>query len=135
MLYFKTLFFIVMRFKLSYFLAFCVLLIIEVGIALYVDDQIIRPFIGDLIVVILMYCFVRAFTKLPYLKVIIGVLLFAYLVEALQATSFIDWAGLSDHKMAKIILGSTFDWKDVLAYTVGAVLILIFKRCKTYSQK
>lgn len=117
-----------MRFNKTYFIAFCVLLIIEVGIALYVDDQIIRPFVGDVLVVILMYCFVHAFTKFTHFKVIIGVLLFAYMVEILQATSFIDWVGLSDHKIAKIILGSTFDWKDLLAYTVGAVLILIFEK-------
>ena len=101
---------------------------IEVGIALYVDDQIIRPFVGDILVVILIYCFVRALTKFRYFNVIIGVLLFAYLVEAIQATSFIDWIGLSDNKMAKIVLGSTFDWKDILACTLGAMLILIFEK-------
>ena len=117
-----------MKFKVTYFLAFCILLIIEVCIALYVHDQIIRPFIGDLLVVILIYCFVRAFTKFPYLKVIIGVLLFAYIVEAIQATSFIEWVGLSDNKIAKVILGSTFDWGDMLAYTIGAVLIFTFEK-------
>jgi hypothetical protein len=124
-----------MKFKVTYALAFCILLVIEVCIALYVDDQIIRPFIGDLLVVILIYCFVRAFTKFPYLKVIIGVLLFAYIVEAIQATSFIDWVGLSDNKVAKIVLGSTFDWGDLLAYSIGAVLILIFENSKTYPRK
>lgn len=117
-----------MRFNKKYFLAFCILLIIEVCIALYVHDHIIRPFIGDVLVVLLVYCFVRAFTKTPYPKAILGVLLFAYIVEAIQATSFIDWIGLSDHKVAKIILGSTFDWKDILAYTLGALLILIFEK-------
>lgn len=117
-----------MKFKVTYALAFSILLIIEICIALYVDDQIIRPFIGDLLVVILIYCFVRAFTKFPYLKVIIGVLLFAYIVEAIQATSFIDWIGFSDNKVAKIVLGSTFDWGDMLAYTIGALFIFIFEK-------
>ncbi|MFT5892679.1 MAG: putative membrane protein [Dokdonia sp.] len=117
-----------MKFKVTYALAFCILLIIEVCIALYVDDRIIRPFIGDLLVVILVYCFVRAFTSFSYLKAIIGVLLFAYIVEAIQATSFIELVGLSENKIAKTILGSTFDWKDLLAYTLGAFLILIFEK-------
>ena len=128
MIYFRFILFIVMKFKLPYLLSFCLLLIIEVGIALFINDAIIRPFVGDVLVVIFIYCFVRAFTKFSYLKVVIGVLLFAYLVEAIQATSFIDWVGLSDNKVAKIVLGSTFDWKDLLAYTVGAVLILIFEK-------
>ncbi|WP_299679230.1 DUF2809 domain-containing protein [uncultured Dokdonia sp.] len=116
-----------MTFNYTYFLTFCLLLIIEVGIALYIHDTIIRPFIGDLLVVILIYCFVRTFIKTTYLKAIIGVLLFAYVVEAIQATSFIDWIGLSNNKIAKIILGTTFDWKDILAYTLGGGVILIFE--------
>ncbi len=117
-----------MTFNLKYFLTFCLLLIIEVCIALFINDTIIRPFIGDMLVVILIYCFVRTFIKTSYLKAIIGVLLFAYVVEAIQATSFIDWIGLSDNKIAKIILGTTFDWKDLFAYTIGGVLILIFEK-------
>ncbi len=117
-----------MRFNKKYFLAFCILLFTEVYIALYVHDQIIRPFIGDLLVVILIYCFVRAFTKFPYLKVIIAVLLFAYIVEAIQATSFINWIGFSENKVAKIILGNSFDWSNMMAYTIGALLIFIFEK-------
>ncbi|MEP0264924.1 DUF2809 domain-containing protein [Dokdonia sp.] len=124
-----------MRFNKKYFLAFSILLIIEVCIALFVNDHIIRPFVGDVLVVLLVYCFVRAFTKISYPKAILGVLLFAYIVEAIQATSFIDWIGLSDNKVAKIILGSTFDWKDMLAYTLGALLILIFEKYYSYSNK
>jgi len=117
-----------MQFNFKYFLAFCLLLIIEICIALFINDTLIRPFIGDILVVILIYCFARVFIKNNYLKVIIAVLLFAYLVEIIQATSFIDWIGLSDHKIAKIILGTTFDWKDILAYTIGGILILIFEK-------
>lgn len=117
-----------MTFNFKYFLAFCLLLTVEVGIALFVHDTIIRPFIGDLLVVILIYCFVRTFMNIQYLKAIIGVVLFAYSVEVIQATSFIDWVGFSNNKIAKIILGTTFDWKDILAYTLGGVVILIFEK-------
>lgn len=117
-----------MVFHLRYFIAFCLLLITEICIALFVHDTIIRPFIGDMLVVILIYCFVRTFIKATHVKTIIGVLLFAYVVELLQATSFIDWIGLSNNQIAKIILGTTFDWKDLFAYTLGGVLILIFEK-------
>lgn len=117
-----------MLFNTKYLAIFCILLITEIGIALFVNDQIIRPFVGDLLVVLLLYSFVRAFTSINTLKATIGVLLFAYVVELIQATPFIDWIGLSDHKIAKIILGNTFDWKDLFAYTLGALLILIFEK-------
>ena len=117
-----------MKFNKTYFVAFCVLLSIEVCIALFINDRIIRPFIGDLLVVLLIYSLVGSFFNIVYQKTILGVLLFSYIIEVLQSTSFIDWAGLSNNKVAKIILGSTFDWKDMLAYTVGALLILIFEK-------
>lgn len=117
-----------MLFNTRYLATFSLLLIIEVCIALFIHDQIIRPFVGDVLVVLLLYSFVRAFININTLKAIIGVLLFAYTVEVIQATPFIDWTGLSDHKIAKIILGNTFDWKDLFAYTLGALLILIFEK-------
>ncbi|MFT5385169.1 MAG: hypothetical protein ACI81W_002574, partial [Saprospiraceae bacterium] len=36
------------------------LFLIEVGIAVFIQDRIIRPYIGDLLVVILIYCFIRS---------------------------------------------------------------------------
>jgi len=50
----------------------------ELYIARYVTDSIIRPFVGDMLVVILLYTGIRSFMSLPYLKLAVGVLLFAY---------------------------------------------------------
>ena len=35
-------------FNKNYFLSFAILFIVEVLIALYIDDRIIRPFVGDI---------------------------------------------------------------------------------------
>jgi len=32
--------------------------------------------------------------------------------------------GLSQNKLLRIILGATFDWKDILAYFLGAAIVL-----------
>ena len=112
------------RFNKTYCLLALLLFIVEVLIAAYVDDAIIRPYIGDLLVVILLYCFVRAFTNFAVLPVAIGVLLFAYCIEILQYFQLVDRLGLGQYKLARIVIGSTFQWIDLVAYTAGIAIVL-----------
>lgn len=116
------------RFNKTYCLLAIVLFIVEVLIAAYVDDAIIRPYIGDLLVVILLYCFVRTFTNLAVLPVAIGVLLFAYLIEILQYFQLVHRLGLGQYKLARIVIGSTFQWIDLVAYTVGIAIVLCIEQ-------
>jgi hypothetical protein len=51
------------------------LFLIEVGIAVFIQDRIIRPYIGDLLVVILIYCFIRSCYNIPVMTLSLGVLL------------------------------------------------------------
>lgn len=111
------------------FLLFTIILfIVEVLIALYVHDSIIRPYVGDYLVVILIYCFVKAFIKASPLKVAIGVLLFAYLIEFLQYFNFLERVGWENNKMAKIVLGHGFEWIDLLMYTLGISTVLLLSK-------
>ncbi len=111
------------------FLLFAViLLVIEILIALYVKDNFVRPYVGDYLVVILIYCFVKAFIKVSPLKAAIGVLLLAYLIEFLQYFKFLEMIGLENNKMAKIMLGHGFEWIDLLAYTLGIVTVLLLSK-------
>ncbi|KAF2518655.1 DUF2809 domain-containing protein [Flavobacterium salilacus subsp. salilacus] len=101
------------------------LFIIEVLIALYVHDSIIRPYVGDILVVILIYCFIKSFFKLPFLPVAISVLIFAFLIEMLQYFRFVEVIGLQDSKLATIIIGTSFAWMDMLTYVIGFVIVII----------
>ena len=47
--------------RVFYLLATIVLIAVEVLIALFVHDNFVRPYIGDVIVVVVIYCFVRIF--------------------------------------------------------------------------
>lgn len=106
------------------------LFLIEVLIALYVHDRIIRPYIGDLIVVILIYCFVKSFLNTPVWPTAIGVLIFSYTIEVLQYFDLVSLLGLQDSELARIVIGRSFAWADLLAYTVGIVILLFFERKK-----
>ena len=48
-----------MKKRIFYIISFLVIFCIEVLIALYVRDNFVRPYIGDVLVVVLVYSFVR----------------------------------------------------------------------------
>lgn len=111
-------------FSLRYFLLALLFFIIEVLIALYVKDNFVRPYVGDYLVVMLIYCAVRTFIKANPVKVAVGVLLFAYLIETLQYFRIVDRLGLAGNTLAKTVIGYGFEWADMLAYTLGVVTIV-----------
>ncbi len=107
------------------YLLFALLLFFtEVYIATYVHDAFIRPFFGDLLVVILLYCGVKAFFNLPVVKATLLVLAFAYLIELSQYFHFVKILGLERSKIATTIIGSYFSVIDILMYTAGAVVVI-----------
>ena len=117
-----------MKFNLRYFLCTVVLFITEVLIAAYMHDAFIRPTFGDFLVVILMYCGLRSFVQADYRIIALVVLFIAYAIEVSQYFHLIVQLGLEHSKPAQWILGSGFSWGDMLAYTIGVLLIWIIER-------
>jgi len=120
--------FVMLTFSFRYFFFALILFLVEVFIALYVHDGFVRPYVGDYLVVMLIYCAVRTFIKISPVKLAIGVLLFSYVIEVLQFFSIVDRLGLSNNKLAKTVIGYGFEWIDLLAYTLGIVTVLILER-------
>ncbi len=117
-----------LKFQKHYFIAAILLFIIEICIALFVHDKIVRPYIGDLLAVVLIYCFIKAFFTTSVFATAIGVLLFAYIVELLQYFNIVTKLGLQHSTVARIIIGSSFSWADLLAYTAGVAAILLIEK-------
>ncbi len=111
-------------FNKKYFYFTLLLFLIEICIAVFINDTFIRPFIGDVLVVILIYCFVRAFWNIQPSIIALSVLAFSYIIEILQYFNFVNKLGLQNNKILAIALGSTFDWKDIIAYTIGIIVVL-----------
>jgi hypothetical protein len=124
-----------MQFNLKYFLLALALFIIEVLIALYVHDAIVRPYIGDVLVVMLIYCFVKAFFNVPVLSCALWVLVFAYVIELTQYFKLVKHLGLQHSTLASTVMGTSFAWTDMLAYTAGFIIILIAERKKLVQHK
>jgi hypothetical protein len=116
-----------LTFSLKFLLIFLAIFIIEILIAKYLDDAFIRPFGGDVLVVVLIYAFFRIFLKTNNKKLALGVLIFSFVIEGLQAVHYVNWLGLQDNKFWSIVLGTYFTVYDLLAYFVGYLICLLFK--------
>ena len=108
----------------KYYALLAVLLFgVELVIALWVHDTLIRPFIGDVLVVMFLFCLLRTVIQINNQHLILGVLIFSYAVEIGQYFQLARWLGLAQYPIARIVIGSTFDGMDLLAYTLGALLL------------
>lgn len=122
------------RFSLKSFLIFLSIFVIEVIIALFVNDKIIRPYLGDVLVVIMIYYFIKSFIQTRSVYLIISVLLFAYAIETGQYFQLVEVLGLQDNKLMRIIIGSSFSWGDILAYTIGGAVCYLIDKKNNYDK-
>lgn len=109
----------------TYIILTIAILLVEIAIALFVHDSFVRPHIGDVLVVILIYCFIRCFIPKGVPLLPLYVFCFALCVEVLQYFHFVEILGLQNCRPVRIIFGSTFDWGDVGAYAAGCFIVWI----------
>jgi len=111
--------------RIKYLMGFLILLIMEVLIALYIHDDFIRPYIGDVLVVMVLYCFVRIFIPNGVKLMPLYIFIFAACVEVLQYFRLVELLGLENNRFLRILIGSVFDVKDIICYGVGCATIMI----------
>jgi len=113
-----------LKFSKTYFGLTILLFVAEVLIALFLHDNFVRPYVGDVLVVMLIYCFVKSFLDVPEFVLAIGVLLFAFAIEFLQYIKIVHVLGLEKSELMRTVLGTSFAWLDLLAYVVGIGIVL-----------
>ena len=104
-----------------YALAAIVLLGVEICIALFVHDNFIRPYFGDVLVTVLLCCLCRA--VYPRFEPAVPVFLFAVAVECSQWLGLVKLLGLEGTVFA-VIVGTSFSWIDILCYGAGCLLFV-----------
>lgn len=112
--------------QMKYILLTIMLFLTELLIALFVKDSFVRPFFGDFLATIFVYTGLRILTD-NWIKAAFASLIISYAVETLQYFRFIHITGLSKFKVLSVILGTSFSWWDMLAYTAGFLAILIWE--------
>lgn len=108
--------------RIGYAVATIVIFLTELLIALFVRDNFIRPYVGDMLVVVLIYTGLRIILPERPRLLPLYVFLFAALVEGLQAVNLVELLGLADSRFFSVLIGTTFDGKDIVCYGVGCVL-------------
>src|SRR5262245_2686130 len=103
------------------------LFLIEIFIALFITDNLVRPIVGDMLVAILIYTLFRTFIKADRFRVACCALLFCFAVEIGQYFNLVSILGLQHLKLANTMIGTTFDFRDLLAYTAGILLVFIWR--------
>ena len=124
-----------MRKRGLYLITTILLLTIEILIALYVNDRFIRPYVGDMLVVVVIYTFVRIFMPEGWSLLPLAIFIFAVFVEILQWFHIVDVLGLSDSRFFSVLIGGVFDWKDILCYGFGCALVGIYEYGISRKQK
>lgn len=115
-----------MKVRLRYLILFIILFLTEIFIGVFLKGGFIRAYGGDILVLPLLYTFLRIFFSMTdnFTKKILpfGLFLFGAFVEGLQGLHIADILHITS-PLLRIIIGSTFDFLDIGCYFVGMLLI------------
>lgn len=111
-----------MRKRITYIAATIILLVTEVLIGLFVHDRFVRPFVGDVLVVILIYTFIRIFIPEKFRLLPLFVFVFAAGVEVLQYFDIVTVLHLENNPLMRTVIGTSFDVHDILCYFTGCLI-------------
>lgn len=109
-----------------YFLWSILLLMIECFIAYYVHDAVIRPYVGDILVIILLSCMGRILSPDKPKYIGLYMMIVGIVVEMMQGLSLLECWGIQN-RVLEILLGATFDKVDILCYVAGGTLFTIIE--------
>lgn len=112
------------QFNLKYCILTVLLFLTEVIIATVLKDVFfIRAYLGDVIVVMLLYTFVKSFMVIDHTKLILGVFIFSCLIEWAQYFNIAEKIGFQKGSLMYIVIGNSFSWIDIVCYAIGCVLL------------
>lgn len=105
-----------------YVVATLALLLTEIYIGLFVRDRFVRPFLGDVLVTMLLCCLCRAIKPTGARLLPLYVMAFATVVEAAQYVDVVALVGLEHNAFISTIVGRSYSYKDLICYAVGCGL-------------
>ena len=114
--------------KKQYKIISVLILLLEADIGFFVHDNIIRPYVGDFLAVLLVYFLLRSFSQLSLFAVALISLVIAYAIEFGQYIHIIDRLGFRHSIVTKATIGNSFDWVDMIAYTIAIGIVLLVEK-------
>jgi hypothetical protein len=118
------------RFDRRSFTIFLAVLLLEIIIGTFFHDRFVRYFLGDVLIVVLICYFIRSWCAIRLRVLLIGTLIFAFLTELAQYFDLVGLLGWQHSTLTRLTIGSTFDWLDLVAYTIGTGLSAIIAKVR-----
>ena len=115
------------KLRLFYGIVFCILLLLEILIGLFVNDNFIRPYVGDVLITLLLCSFLRIFFPKGIKTLPLYVFFFAVAVEIGQYFDLVAMLGIQS-RFLSVLIGRTFSFGDILCYAVGSLLAVVTDR-------
>jgi Protein of unknown function (DUF2809) len=116
--------------KFNYLCLSMLLLITEILIAIFAKDEFIRPILGDYLAALFVFYLLASFLKISETKTALLALSICYFIEGLQFLNILEQMNLEKYTVLKIVLGTSFSWMDMLAYTLGIITVLLIHNRK-----
>src|SRR5262245_64961669 len=113
-------------FRKRYAILSIALFVVEVFIALFIHDSLVRPFVGDMLVVILIFTICRCFINANYFWLALCVLIFSFAVEIGQYFDLLSILGLEVFGVLRVFVVMMLDYYNVVVYVCGSILLFIF---------
>lgn len=120
-----------LKFKPKYLLLTILIFLVEVLIATVLKNNFfIRAYLGDVIVVMLLYTFVKSFFTVNDTKLILGIFAFSCVVELAQYFNIAEKLGFQPGSLMYIVIGNSFSWVDIACYAAGCLLLYLLVKLK-----
>lgn len=116
------------RVNFFYFLLAALLVGLDLLVINHLHDAVIRPYGGDFIWGIFLYCLVRSFFNVKVGPTVLGVFVFCCFEEVLQYFHFADWLGFTRPSLVRTLIGTTFSWLEILIYGLGLGLVFLLEK-------
>lgn len=91
----------------------------------------VRAYLGDVLVVVLLYAMVRSMLRINDYLVLLAVFVFACGIEMAQYFHVAERLGYVRGDVMYTVFGNTFSWGDIICYAVGCIatgVILLLAR-------
>ncbi|MCK5918776.1 MAG: DUF2809 domain-containing protein [Cocleimonas sp.] len=110
--------------KRTYAILAISLFITEIIIATKLNHyHFIRHYLGDFLVVILLYFMVKAVINVRGKPLAISIFIFATLLEISQYFHLADRLELAQGGVARIVIGTSFSMLDLVMYALGCIVV------------
>ncbi len=116
------------KLRTVYLIALVLLLGVEIFIGDFVRDNFVRPYVGDVLVVVLIYCALRVIFPKGIKLLPLYIFIFACGVELMQFVDVVALLDIPSSSILSIIIGRTFSVADIICYAVGCTLIYTTER-------